>query len=123
MGWKGIKPSKYAIQMIENLEEDVKQKVMIGFQTIITMAPVQDGHYRGSHVLTVNGQNFSYDPSHLDVGGNATISKALNSVMQFKLGDTVYIQTNAPHALRLENGWSDQNRDMYAVAYMNIRNA
>lgn len=123
MAWRGIRPSEYAIQMIEELETDVKRKIIVGLETVIRMSPVMDGAYRGNHRLTVNRQDLSFDPSKIDKTGGSTLNTELSNLVQFKIGDVAYIQNNAPYAMRLENGWSDQNRDMYAVAYMNIRNA
>jgi hypothetical protein len=124
MAWKGIRPSEFALKIIDELEDEVKRKIIVGFQTVITMSPVMDGAFRGNHRLTVNGQDFAFDPNQLDKNGNSTLSAGLSNLLQFHLGDSVYIQNNAPYAVRLENGWSKQAKSgIYSIAFMNMRTA
>ena len=122
MGWQGIRPTDFALKMIEESEDHVKKVATVGFQSVVVGSPVMDGHYRGSHILTINSEDHSYNPSNLDTDGSTTTNKALKELTLFKLGSIIRIQTNAPHGPRLENGWSDQAPlGVYSIAYMNMR--
>lgn len=124
MGWTGIKPSQYALKMIEECEAEVKRKIIVGLQSVIVSSPVMDGAYRGNHIVSINKGDYSFDPNKQDKSGTATLNEGLSNIARMSLGDLVYIQNNAPYSVRLENGWSDQAPNgVYSIAYMNMRTA
>lgn len=123
MAWKGIKPTEYALKMIEDCETEVKRKIIIGLRTCIESSPVQDGAYRGNHIVSINNGDYSFDLNKKDKSGTATLNEGLSKIAQVRISDTVYIQNNLPYAVRLENGWSADQAPMgvYSIAFMNMR--
>ncbi len=122
MGWQGIKPTDFALKMVEESEDHVKKVATVGLQSVITMSPVMDGAYRGNHRISLNTEDHSFSESTQDLSGNGTLTKGSSEIAKLKLGNTLYIQNNAPYAVRLENGWSDQApTGIYSIAYMNMR--
>lgn len=122
MTWTN-KPTNFAIEVVKNCEDHVKKVAAVGLQSVVVGSPVMDGHYRASHRVTVDQEDSGYDPNALDTNGASTLTKGNAEIVKFKLGSNLYIQTNAPHATRLENGWSDQAPNgVYSIAFMNMRN-
>jgi len=92
-------------------------------------SPVQDGAYRGNHLVSVGSRDNSYD---LNYSGStaprgSVDQQAYDREMRKLLTENapftiVYIQNNLPYAQRLEDGWSQQaGEGVYAVAANNLR--
>lgn len=123
MSWKGYKPTQFALDVIEESEEHVKKIAGVGLQSVVAGSPVMDGAYRGNHRISINEEDHAFDENLKDLGGQSTITKESAKIVKFKLGDKLYIQNNAPYAVRLENGWSEQaSKGVYSIAFMNMRN-
>lgn len=122
MTWQGIKPTDFALKMVEESEDHVKKVATVGLQSVITMSPVMDGAYRGNHRVSLNSEDHAYSEYTQDLNGSGTLMKGSFEIAKLKLGDVIYIQNNLPYAVRLENGWSDQApMGVYSIAYMNMR--
>ena len=120
MTWEN-KPSDFMKTVIDDCETHVKKIIAIGLQAVVVSSPVMDGAYRGNHRLSINGETYDFDPKKQDLSGGATISEGMALIAHFRLGDTLYIQNNAPYSLRLENGWSDQApKGIYTIAFQNM---
>ena len=120
MTWKN-KPSDFTKTMFDDCETHVKKIAMIGLQSVVVSSPVMDGHYRGSHRVSLNSPDNNYDVNSVDLNGNSTLSEGSAQIVKFKLGNNLFIQTNAPHATRLENGWSDQApKGVYSIAFQKM---
>ncbi|OEC84792.1 hypothetical protein [Acinetobacter sp. YK3] len=112
MGWKGKKPTEFAVQLVSDSETHVRKMAMETVQSLMMGSPVMDGAYRASHVVSVNSPDYGVREasSSAPKGGidpNAQ-NDAVQKLLSFKLGNLVYIQNNLPYAERLENDWSDQ---------------
>ncbi|MCH7394186.1 HK97 gp10 family phage protein [Acinetobacter dispersus] len=103
MGWKGKKPTEFAVQIASDSEAHVKNIVMDTVQSLVVSSPVDTGAYRSSHIVSID----SVDMGLRGPEANANQDAAIQSV-KIKLGNLIYIQNNQPYAERLENGWSDQ---------------
>ena len=123
MAWQGTKPTDFALQVVSESEEHIKKIIGVAIQTVVTMSPVDEGAYRGNHRLSINSIDLAFDPTKMDLSGSVTIQDMMTKAVQVKLGDTVYLQNNAPYAVRLENGWSQQAPSgVYAIAFANMSN-
>mgnify|MGYP003603076350 FL=1 len=124
MSWIGKKPTSFTLDVIKNCEDHVKKVAAVGLQAVVVGSPVMDGAYRGNHRISRHGGDNGFDPDIKDKGGQSTITKGQAEIVKFKLGDTLYIQNNAPYAVRIENGWSQGQapNSVYSIAFMNMRN-
>lgn len=122
MSWRN-RPSEFANVLIADCEDHVKKIAGTGLQSVVMGSPVMDGHFRASHRVTVNQEDAGYDPNALDTNGASTLTKGNAEIVKFKLGNSLYIQSNAPHGLKLEHGHSKQAPNgVYSIAFMNMRN-
>lgn len=120
MTWQN-KPTNFIKTVINNTESHVKKVIEVGLQSVVVSSPVMDGAYRGNHRLTLNKIDESFDLKIQDKSGGPTIEKNKAELVSFKLGDTLYIQNNAPYAVRLENGWSQQApHGVYTIAFQKM---
>lgn len=106
------------------LGERQKKMVLFALQQLILHSPVQDGAYRSSHFVTVDRRNNIRQPGV--PGGNPEMAiQEAESVLDQASGKPfkrVYIQTNIPYGLRIEQGWSGQApQGVYAIAENNTR--
>lgn len=103
MGWKSKKPTDFAVQIVSDSEEHVKNIVMDTVQSLVNTSPVDTGAYRASHIVSIGSVDMGVRGSEVNANQDAAIQ-----AVKIKLGNLVYIQNNLPYAERLENGWSDQ---------------
>ncbi|ENX41540.1 hypothetical protein [Acinetobacter sp. NIPH 2100] len=103
MGWKGKKPTEFAVQIVSDSEVHVKNIVMDTVQSLVVSSPVDTGAYRASHIVSIGSGDFGVRGPETNANQDAAIQ-----AVKIKLGNLVYIQNNLPYAERLENGWSDQ---------------
>lgn len=87
--------------------EQVVRKVGIEITgSVIMKSPVDTGRFRANWVV---GQGaIGQTTAATDQSGANTINKATAKIMQFKLGETIWLTNSLPYARRLEYGWSDQ---------------
>lgn len=81
-----------------------------GVEMVVENTPVDEGFARGSWSGSVNSYDTEYKPNE-DRQGSETISAAIGSTDQFKLGDTMYLVSNAPYMEKLEYGGYSQGPD------------
>lgn len=103
MGWKGKKPTEFAVQIASDSEAHVKNIVMDTVQSLVVSSPVDTGAYRSSHIVSIGSGDMGVRGPETDANQDAAIQ-----AVKIKLGNLIYIQNNLPYAERLENGWSDQ---------------
>lgn len=103
MSWKGKKPTEFAVQIVSDSEQNVKNIVMDTVQSLVVTSPVDTGAYRASHIVSVGSADMSVREPEVNANQDAAVQ-----AIKIKLGNLVYIQNNQPYAERLENGWSDQ---------------
>lgn len=103
MGWKGKKPTDFAVQVVSDSEAHLKNIVMDTVQSLVVSSPVDTGAYRASHIVSIGSADMGVRGSETNANQDAAVQ-----AVKIKLGNLVYIQNNQPYAERLENGWSDQ---------------
>lgn len=78
------------------------------------LAPVDEGTYRGSTVVSFGSPDYRYTEN---IGGMSIAFSAIDSLTPNEL-PTVFVQSNSPYGERLENGWSKQApQGVYGLAF------
>lgn len=103
MGWTN-KPSSFTKVIETDLSEKQKAIVLDALQGVILQSPVDSGAFRGSHRVSINQPDMSFSESDYDKGGSTTIAKGRSLLARLVPFSTVYIQTNAPYAAKIEFG-------------------
>ncbi|MDL4860801.1 hypothetical protein NPJ88_000490 [Halomonas elongata] len=126
-GW-----SKSLAGFINQVEKDVvtlrNRIVGEALQMLQMGSPVQDGVYRGNHLVSVGSPDDSYD---LDYQGSSAPKGSVDQeaykreiaklALEFAPFTTVYIQNNLPYAQKIEDGHSEQaGHGVYSVAVNNL---
>ena len=120
MGWKN-KPTNFALEIEKVGDEHLRKVSAEMLQQVIVGSPVDQGAFRGNHLISLNGADNSYDINRKDKNSNSTQEVGNQKILQAKLGDLVYVQNNLPYAVALENGHSQQRPlGIYSVAFMNV---
>ncbi|WP_339885251.1 hypothetical protein [Vreelandella maris] len=113
----------FAAEVEKQISAQVNEMVLFALQQLIFHSPVQDGGYRGSHFVTIDGIDRDRVPPP-DKGGERVMREA-EQIMAASAGKPfklVTIQTNIAYGLRIENGWSSQApQGVYAIAANNTR--
>ncbi len=78
-----------------------------GVEMVVENTPVDSGFARGSWFGSVNSFSTEYIPNE-DKQGSDTVSAAIEATDQYKLGDTMYLVSNAPYMEKLEYGGYSQ---------------
>lgn len=107
----------------QQLEKQTNDIVLFALQQLIIHSPVQDGGYRGSHFVTIDGEDVSTIPPP-DKNGERVLRDAESVIARSggKPFKYVVIQTNIAYGLRIEQGWSGQApQGVYAIAANNTR--
>ncbi|WP_312057385.1 HK97 gp10 family phage protein [Acinetobacter courvalinii] len=113
MGWKGKKPTEFAVQIVSDSEQNVKNIVMDTVQSLVNTSPVDTGAYRSSHIVSIGSTDMGVRGPETNPNQDAAIQ-----AVKIKLGNLVYIQNNLPYAERLENGWSQQaGQGIYGITF------
>ena len=119
MSWTN-RPTNFSLEVVKNAIAIQKKITAEVLQQVITRSPVMDGEFRASHKVTVGKPQAGYDKG-FDLAGGATIAKGLGVVATLKLGGLVYVQTNSPYGLKLENGHSKQApKGIYALTFLSV---
>ncbi|RPD86273.1 HK97 gp10 family phage protein [Neisseria weixii] len=111
--------------MFADLVEQEADKLYRSFaitclNNIVMRSPVDTGRYRGSHVLSIGAPDYSQGEA--DKAGSMTLQAGIQTLKGVPVGKMpkVFIQTNLPYAMRIENGWSKQAaQGVYAVSFNN----
>ena len=121
-GWS-MPLNAFIPQVEKQLTKQTNDIVLFALQQLIIHSPVQDGGYRGSHFVTIDGQDLSTIPPP-DKSGERVMRDAESIIARSggKPFKYVVIQTNIAYGLRIEQGWSGQApQGVYAIAYNNTR--
>lgn len=103
MGWTN-KPSDFT-KVIETDLTDRQRKIVIdALGGVVLQSPVDTGAFRASHRVSINQIDQSFNETEKDKGGGSTISKGTSVLSRLVPYSTVYIQTNAPYAKKIEFG-------------------
>ena len=119
MAWKN-KPSDFTAHMLKNTDQHVKNIVGETLQQVIVRSPVMDGEFRASHKVTLDSPDNAYQKNY-DESGSETLNHGLKVAASAKFGGLVYIQSNSPYGIRLENGHSQQAPNgVYALSFQYV---
>lgn len=103
MGWT-LDPSEFSKMIESDLTERQRAIALTALTGIVYQSPVDKGVFRGSHNLSIGQPDYNYNPNNADKTGQATISKGISKLNGLVPFTTVYIQTNAPQAMKIEYG-------------------
>lgn len=94
MGWDRP-PTEFIDELEKNVNEVVNKAVNNTINNVQALSPVDTGRYRNSHHISVGSPSYA-------MSGATTATLAIGQY------EPVFIQTNVPYCIRLENGWSKQ---------------
>lgn len=103
MSWTN-KPSAFTKTIEADLTKKQKDIVIDALQGVVLQSPVDTGAYRASHRVSINQADQSFNKADRDKSGSSTISKGTSVLSRLVPYSTVYIQTNAPYANKIEFG-------------------
>ena len=103
MSWKN-NPTKFIDEIENTLTKKQKDIVQDALQGVILQSPVDSGAFRASHRVSINKTDTSFNQSEVDKSGSTTIAKGQSILSRLVPYSTVYIQTNAPYANKIEFG-------------------
>lgn len=102
----GFVPSAVAITVLGQVSDNIMQAIAEGAEfahaEVVRISPVDSGEYRKNHIAAVGAQPKNYTPHDgPSVAGPPTTPK-----LKPELDQDLWVVNNAPHAARLEQGWS-----------------
>lgn len=103
MGWTS-KPSDFTKTIEADLTKKQKDIVIDALGGVVLASPVDEGSFRASHRVSINQQDMTFNESEKDKNGTSTINKGEAVISRLAPYSTVYIQTNAPYATKIEYG-------------------
>ncbi|CAM0614665.1 hypothetical protein R5R67_14465 [Acinetobacter sp. OYA S30] len=103
MGWTN-KPSAFIKTIEADLTKKQKDIVIDALGGVVMQSPVDEGTFRASHRVSINQQDMTFNESEKDKNGTPTINKGEAVISRLVPYSTVYIQTNAPYAPKIEYG-------------------
>jgi len=103
-----------------DIQKDITLKVLRG---VIFASPVLSGRYKGSHLVSQNGENTRVTENE-DPSGGRTLSQGTEVISRTQFFSKTYVQTNLPYPARLEWGWSEQAPlGIYMRVAQDVRNS
>ncbi len=122
MGWKGLRPTDFVLQVLKDGSELQRKITIAMLQGVVLSSPVDSGAFRGNHRVSVGSVDYTKDFQLKDKSGSATIRSGLSKILNVKLGQVVYISNSLPYAIRLENGWSQEQapHGVYALTFQAV---
>jgi len=106
----------------ERAIEQFVQKIVLDMHAnlIVLKWPVKSGRSRANNMISLNSLP-SESIMELDPSGQATISKGMEVMARFKLGDTIFLYNNVAYAIALEFGHSKQApAGVYRIAVQDV---
>ncbi|WP_432481668.1 HK97 gp10 family phage protein [Moraxella sp. ZY200743] len=103
-------PGDFIKQITDELDKQYRTFAIDCYNNVVELSPVDTGTYRRSHHVSIGA------PSMAQTGAGR------GAIMGIAKGNypTIFIQTNSPYSIRLENGWSKQApTGVYQNAYNN----
>lgn len=119
MGWSN-KPSSFTAMALNDAEQHVKTITAEVLQQVVVRSPVMDGEFRASHKVTLDSPDSTYLKEY-DESGYETIAQGLKVAASAKFGGLIYVQSNSPYGMALENGHSQQAPNgVYALSFQDV---
>lgn len=120
MTWDNM-PLLFADMLEKELDKVYRGFAITCLRNIVARSPVDSGRYRGSHILTISNPSYQVGQFEDKTGGQ-TLQAGISTLNGVPVGQfpPIFIQTNLPYAIRIENGWSQQAaQGVYAVSFYN----
>jgi hypothetical protein len=119
MGWSN-KPSSFTALALRDADQHVKKITAEVLQQVVVRSPVMDGEFRASHKVTLDLPDSTYQKEY-DEFGSATLAQGLKVAAAAQFGGLIYIQSNSPYGMALENGYSQQAPNgVYALSFQYV---
>lgn len=94
MGWDRP-PTEFIDELEKELNSKINQATAMLYNNVVALSPVDTGRFRSSHHFSIGSPSYA-------MSGATSIRIAIGRY------DPIFLQTNLPYCIRLENGWSKQ---------------
>ena len=110
-------PFLFADDIMQDAHKLQRGMAITLLNNIQLLAPVDEGTYRGSTVVSFGSPDYRYTEN---IGGMSIAFSAIEGLTPNAL-PTIFVQTNSPYAERLESGWSKQAPSgVYGLAFSSM---
>ena len=117
MAWQN-NPTNFTLQILKDATELQRKIAGAMLQQVILRSPVDSGAFRSNHRVSLRIIDKSFDKKST---GNDALAKGMATILQAKLGHSIYIQNNLPYGIRLERGWSQQAPlGIYSLSFQSV---
>lgn len=121
MGWNGLRPSQFTLQLLRDGSELQRKITAAMLQGVVLKSPVDTGAFRGNHRVSIGSVDDTKDFLKKDTTGTTTIADGMAKILSIQLGKRVFISNNLPYAIRLENGHSGQAPlGIYSITFQSV---
>ena len=121
MGWNGLRPSQFTLQVLRDGSELQRKIIAAMLQGVVMKSPVDSGAFRGNHRVSIGSVDYTKDFQKIDKSGTTTIASGMSKILNVKLGIRVFISNNLPYAIALENGHSGQAPlGIYSITFQSV---
>lgn len=120
-GWD-LNPTAFVKTVREDLTERQKEISIDALRLVIMSSPVDQGAYKANHRVTVDSEDYGFDPSAYDPSGQTALSLGEDQIMSISEGPhVVRISNSIPYGEVLENGHSMQApQGVYGPAFATL---
>lgn len=121
MGWNGLRPSKFTLQVLRDGSELQRKITAAMLQGVVLKSPVDTGAFRSNHRVSIGSVDYTKDFQKIDKSGTTTIADGMAKILSVQLGMRVFISNNLPYSIALENGHSGQAPlGIYSITFQSV---
>jgi len=121
MGWNGLRPSQFTLQVLRDGTELQRKITAAILQGVVLKSPVDTGTFRGNHRVSIGSVDYTKDFQKIDKSGTTAIADGMAKVLSIQIGMRVFISNNLPYAVALENGHSGQAPlGIYSITFQSV---
>ncbi|MFW1955879.1 hypothetical protein [Acinetobacter guillouiae] len=121
MGWNGLRPSQFTLQVLRDGSELQRKITAAMLQGVVLKSPVDTGTFRGNHRVSIGSVDYTKDFQKIDKSGTTAIADGMAKVLSIQIGMRVFISNNLPYAVALENGHSGQAPlGIYSITFQSV---
>ena len=121
MGWSGLRPSQFTLQVLRDGSELQRKITAAMLQGVVLKSPVDTGTFRGNHRVSIGSVDYTKDFQKIDKSGTTAIADGMAKVLSIQIGMRVFISNNLPYAVALENGHSGQAPlGIYSITFQSV---
>lgn len=88
-------PASFIDEFEKELHNKTSKAVLTAFNNVVALSPVDTGKFRRSHHISVGSPSYAQN-------GSTSLTLRVGQYVP------IFIQTNLPYCIRIENGWSKQ---------------